>query len=100
MGKSAPLSINSLEKNILNTESTKDAKNFRFSCEFSKGKRIYMIYLKFIFHFPFYSLSGPFQVRCKSVVGPFLRREPEWEVNGSCKGFATVLLLLIRLMRD
>ena len=42
------------------------------------------IYLSlFIF---FSSLSGPFQVRCKSVVGPFLRREPEWEVNGSCYG--------------
>ena len=30
MGKSAPLSVNSPEKNILNTENTKDAKCFSF----------------------------------------------------------------------
>ena len=38
MGKSAPLSINSLGKIILNTENTKDAKNFRLSCQFSIGE--------------------------------------------------------------
>ena len=37
----------------------------------------------------FSSVSGPLQVRCKSVVGPFLLRSLEWEVNGNCKGFAT-----------
>ena len=68
MGKSAPLSVNSLEKIILNTENTKDAKIFRFSCEFLKEKRIYRVYLKFISHFSFSSL--PSQVRSRSVVNP------------------------------
>ena len=91
MGKSAPLSVNSPEKNILNTENTKDTKNFRFSCEFLKGKRIYRVYLKFIFHFPFYSL--PSQVRSRSVSSPFQVRSledsrmgGEWELQGICYG--------------
>ena len=64
MGKSAPLSINSLEKIILNTESTKETKNIRVSCEFSKGKRIYLIYLKFISHFSFSSLPSQIRILC------------------------------------
>ena len=81
MGKSAPLSVNSPEKkNILNTEKTKDTKYFRLSCEFIKGKRIYMIYLKFISHFSFSSL--PSQVRSRSVSPPFLRMGGKWELQG------------------
>ena len=53
---------------------------FRLSCEFLKGKRIYMIYLKFIFHFSFSSL--PSQVRSRSVSNPFQVRSLEGEQNG------------------
>ena len=39
------------------------------------------------------SLSGPFQVRFKSVPSPFQVRSYEWEVNGTYNGFTTDLLV-------
>ena len=38
------------------------------------------------------SLSGPFQVRSRSVPSPFQVRSYEWEVNGTYNGFTTDLL--------
>ena len=83
MGKSAPLSVNSPEKNIREHGKHERCEIFFVCPVIFKGKTnlydLSEIYFSlFIF---FSSVSGPFQVRCKSVVGPFLRMGGKWMLS-------------------